>query len=78
MTGENHNVKCRISRGGWSGCGHEKSWGKEGTNAANNFGYFPACNAVMMLQFDSGHNALGQKAVAWSGKHKNADFLRRS
>ena len=53
-TTEEHN-KREISVVGRSGCGlsiNMKYMG-EGTNAAENSSYFPACNAVVMLKMEA-------------------------
>ena len=51
---EEHN-KQDISVVGQSGCGLSinMKYVGEGTNAAKNSGYFPACSAVMMLKIQA-------------------------
>ena len=46
------NTTSEISMVGRSGCGLSinMKYVGEGTNTAQNFGYFPACNAVVMLK----------------------------
>ena len=47
-----------------------KSWGRGrgGTNAVKNSGYFPACNAVVMLKIETRPGWTRTKGVAWPRK----------